>query len=323
LRNGKQSKLIGKIILADFLEYRLEKFKNFVQTVERRPLYRELTRQGIIMRKPLSIDGFQLATGSFQSGDGVIAKIRNDIAFNFTIDYTNEAFSIQYVVDEEKLQRIINNDRIISNGVKLTQEEKEDISGLLHKLRRISTRNRLMHEILKGIVECQKDYFKLDLKLKPLSKAELARILSNEINHGRGFVIDASRISRVTKGICIITPQGKEVSLKTLFPSNRDIARTYIKTILGIEREDIRNGLVKRPYTDEELRLKLEREYNLSIIKRGVGYCRKELGILPYSKRLNSHGYPPLWANFSNMYPFTISSVKKTLLPVQGHMNLS
>jgi len=332
-KKGKQSELIGNIILADFLEYRLKKFINFVQAVEGLPLYKKLTREGVIIRKPLSIDDFRLMIDDFQSGDGVIAKINRDVNSNLSIHYINEESSIEYIVDEERL-------RIISKR----EADKKNINGLLHKLRRISTRNRIMHEILKGIVEYQRDYFQsdceteneLDLKLKPLPGAELARILSNpdlpvpklgtqtgckESNQGRDFVIDSSRISRVTKEISIITPQGKEISLKSLFPTKRDIMKRYIKAILRKEGGDIRNGGAKRPYTDEELRWKLKHEYNLSITRREVTYCRKDLGILPYYKRINSHGYPPLLANFSKIYPFTISSVKKTLLPVRGYMN--
>ena len=51
--NGKRSELIGKIILADFLEYRLGKFIKFVRVVEASPLYKKLTREGIIIRKLL------------------------------------------------------------------------------------------------------------------------------------------------------------------------------------------------------------------------------------------------------------------------------
>ena len=167
-------------------------------------------------------------------------------------------------------------------------------------MRRINTRNRITHEILEGIAEYQRDYFEsnneteteneLDLKLKPLQMAKLARTLSNSdckerSNHSRSFVIDTSRISRVTQGLSIITPQGNEVSLKLFFPTRRDIVKRRIKAILSREKEDIRNGRVKKPYTGDELRCKLNlEEYDLSITKREVAYCRKDRGILPYSK---------------------------------------
>ena len=335
LAGGKRSKLVGSIILADLLQYPLEKFMNFITDVEGLPLYKELTGKGIIIRQPLSgakILKEEKESGAVPCGDGVIAKIKKDIDFNFSIHYTNEEFSIEYIVDEDKLRRIINDVNpvrcLLSNGVKL--REREDISGLLHKLRRITTRNRITHEILKGILEYQRDYFEdgneneMDLKLKPLQMTELARITSSKKNsYGRSFVIDTSRISRVTQGISIITPQGSEVSLKSLFPTKRDVVKRYIKVILNSEREDICNGRVKRPYTDEELRRKLKHEYKLSITGREVAYCRNHLGILPYSKRVNSYGYPPLLANFSKVYPLTSASVNNNAPTRPGVYELS
>lgn len=53
-KNNKQRKLIGKIILADLLEYRLEKFIAFIREVEELPFYKKLIREGVIIRKPLS-----------------------------------------------------------------------------------------------------------------------------------------------------------------------------------------------------------------------------------------------------------------------------
>ncbi|MBA7539767.1 hypothetical protein ES705_32052 [subsurface metagenome] len=309
-KDGKRNKLIGKIILADFLEYRLEKFINFVSAVEKQPLYKKLSREGIIIRKPLSgakILSAEKESVSVLAGDGVIAKIKKD----FFIYYTNECFSVEYIVDNEKLRGII-------NDVKLTEEEKQNFRRILHKLRRINTRNLITHEILKGIVEYQSDYFESksdnDLNLKLLSRLKLARTMASsnceENSHSYSFVIDASRISRVTQGLSIITPQGKEVSLKSLLPTKRDIVKRHIKVVLNKEKGDICNGKLKKPYIDEELRRKLNEDYELSITRREVAYCRKELGILPYSERVNSYGYPPLLANYSKIYPFTSAAVK-------------
>jgi RNA polymerase sigma-54 factor len=315
--NGKRSELIGKIILADFLEYRLGKFINFVQAVEAPPLYKKLTREGIIIRKSISDAKILKEENEIVSSEvGVIAEVKK--WSNFSIYYTNEEFSIEYIVDEEKLRGII-------KDVTVTEKEKKNICGLLHKLRRVNTRNLIMHEILKEIVEYQRDYFESksetenerELKLKPFQMTKLARTVSNsdcnESNHSHSFVIDTSRISRVTQGLSIITPQGNEVSLKLFFPTRRDIVKRRIKAILSREREDIRNGRVKKPYTDEELRCKLKAEYDLSITKREVAYCRKDMGILPSSERVNSYGYPPLLANFSKIYPFTSASVKNNV----------
>jgi RNA polymerase sigma-54 factor len=311
-KNNKQRKLIGKIILADLLKYRLEKFWAFIREVEELPFYKRLIHEGVIIRKPLSGAKILKDDCSPSSGVGVIAKIKR--GSNFSIHYTHEEYSIEYVVDAMKLDGII-------NDVKLTEGEKENIYQLLHKLRRISTRNLITHEILKGIVEYQGDYLEsnseteneLDLKLKPLRRVDLAKTTFSQSTYNTGshsFVIDTSRISRLTEGLSIITPHGIEVSLKAFFPTKRDKVKSGIKILLDNEKREIRVGSVKKAYTDEELRHKLKDDYGLSITRRGVAYCRKDLGILPYFKRANSYGYPPLSANFSKFYPLTSSAVK-------------
>ncbi len=303
----KQNKLLGKIILANFLEYGMKKFITFIDEVEGLPLYKRLAQEGIIIRKPLpDAEILRQENAAALAKVGVIAKVKKDINFNFSIRYTRREFSIEYQINGEKPPGSINN-------LKLTEEDKKDISGLLHKLRRINTRNLLTHEVLKGILNYQRDYFESnsELALKPLTMTELARIISNSKGSSHSFdFVDVSRISRVIRGLSIITPRGKEVPLTFFFASRKDLVKRCIKAILNKERKDIFcSGQLKRPYTDEELRHKLNEEYGLLITRRGVAYCRQDLGISPYSKR-NGYVYRSLLANFSNIYPFAIPSVK-------------
>ena len=100
MRSGKRGELIGKIILANILEYRLEKFIAFIKGVERQPVYEKLTRKTIIIRRRL-LDAKILGekkSDSVTLRDGVIAKIKK--GSNFSIYYTNEEFSIEYTVDK-------------------------------------------------------------------------------------------------------------------------------------------------------------------------------------------------------------------------------
>ena len=252
IRNEPRSELIGKIILADLLEYPLDKFADFIQKVEQLPPYKKLSREGIITRRYLP-DAKALIEENLPSG--TIAEIKND--GRLSIHYSNAGLSIEYIVDNERLQRIIISRR-------LTKEDKKGINGLLHKLRRINTRNRITHEILEGILDCQRDYFETsnELDLKPLRVSELARVISKK-NNG-GIIIDISRISRVIRGISVITPQGNELALRVLFPTGRDIIKWHIRVLLAQEREDILAGRLKVPYTDEQLSRKLSEEHGLS-----------------------------------------------------------
>ena len=300
----KQNEIVGKIILANFLEYGVGRFITFISKVEGLPLYKRLTQENIIIPKPLpGAKVLRQENATALAKVGVIARVKKGA--NFSIHYTQRKFSIEYQINDGKLRRRMDN-------LKLTEEEKKNLSGLLSKLRRINTRNMLVHEILKGIVEYQRDYFESnsELDLKPLTMAELARSISNfkESSHS-SVLVDASRISRVVRRLSVIIPQGEEVSLSSFFAGRKDMVKRYIKAILNEERTDICNGRLKRPYTDEELRHRLNEGYGLLITRREVAYCRQDLGILPYSKR-NGYVYRSLLVNFSKIYPFTATSVR-------------
>lgn len=308
----KQNELVGKIILANFLECSVERFITFISEVEGLPLYKRLAQENIIIPKPLpGAKILRQKNATALAKVGVIAKVKKGA--NFSIHYTQREFSIEYQINDEKLRGQM-------SKLELTEEEKKNLNGLLSKLRRINTRNMLVHEILKGIVEYQRDYFESnsELDLKPLTRAELARIISNSRESSRSFdFVDASRISRVVRGLSVITPQGKEILLSSLFTSGKDTVKRYIKAILNEEGTDICNGQLKRPYTDEELRNRLNEGYGLLITRREVAYCRQDLGILPYSKR-NGYVYHSLLMNFSKIYPFTVLSVRNNAAPCPG-----
>ena len=299
----KQRKLIGKIILSNFLEYSVEKFITFISDVEESPLHKGLVQGGIIMPKPFpDANILTLKNAAALAKAGVIAKVVEEV--DFSIYYTAREFSVEYQVNDEKLARRLNN-------LKLPGERK-DISYLLNKLRRINTRNLIIHRILKEIVQHQRDYFasnnEADLKL--LTRTELARFISDSKDDNRSldFIIDASRISRAIRELSLITPKGGEVPLRFLFAGRRDMVKGCIKAILNQEKKNISSGQIIKAHTDEELARKINEEYGLSATRRQVAYCRKELGILPYLER-NGYVYRTLAANFSQIYPFTNPSV--------------
>jgi DNA-directed RNA polymerase specialized sigma54-like protein len=215
----KQNKLVGKIILSNFLEYGVERFNTFISDVEGAPLYKRLAQESVIVPKPLpDAKILRQKNAPALAKVGVIAKIGKGV--DFSIYYTMREFSMEYQLNKEKLRRSMNN-------LKLT--EKKDISRLLNKLRRINTRNLLVHKILKGVVEHQRNYFESnnELDLKPLTRAGLARLISDseEGSHSFDFIIDASRISRAMHGLSLITPKGKEVPLRLFFASRKDMVK--------------------------------------------------------------------------------------------------
>jgi len=301
----QQRKLIGKIILSNFLEYSVKRFITFISDVEEFPLYKGLVQEGVIMPKPFpDTNILRQKNAAALAKAGVIARVVGEV--NFSIYYTVREFSVEYQISDEKLARCLNN-------LKLPEEDRKNISGLLHKLRRINTRNLIVHKILKGIVEHQRDYFASnnELDLKPLTRAELARFISDskDGSHSLDFTIDISRISRAIRELSLITPKGEEIPLRLLFDSRKNMVKRCIRAIVSQEKKDISSGQVIKPYTDEELRYKINEKYGVLVTRRQVAYCRKELGILPYLER-NGYVYRTLAANFSQIYPFTTPSVE-------------
>ncbi len=189
------------------------------------------------------------------------------------------------------------------------------------KLRLISTRNRITHLTLLGIIEHQPAYLKSgnSLELVPLSQVRLSHWI-----RGQGYQsIDNSVISRVVKGTSILMPDGKPMLLKDFFPSSREVSKGYIKEVLVGEEAELKSNRLNRPYTDEEIKERLKKVSGLDISRRSVSYCRNQMGISPFHKRTYANHYPPTWAQFSACFPITLSSVKENAPEVSGIYELS
>lgn len=300
----QRSNLVGRIILSNFLEQSVEKFITFVSNIEGSPLYKRLTEEGIVVPKLLpDANVLRRKNATALAKDSVIAKIAGE--GSLSVYYTIRKFSIEYQIKGEKLSRYV-------DTLELTDEERNDLHQLLNKLRRINTRNLIVHQILKGVVEYQRDYFASndDINLVPLTRAQLARFISDskDSRHGADFTIDASRTSRAIRGLSIINQSGEEIPIRLLFPSRRDMAKRCVRVVLNQEKEDISGGKITKPHTDKELRRKIKESFGLIVTRREVAYCRKELGILPYFER-NGYVYHTLAADFSQIYPLTIPSI--------------
>jgi len=272
-----------------------------------------LVREGVIMPRSLpEANVLHEKNAVALTRPGVIARVGGEASF--PIYYTAREFSVEYQINDEKLASYL-------NKPKLPEEETKDINRLLNKLRRINTRNLIIYKTLKGIVEHQRDYLASnnELNLKPMTRAKLARLISDSRDDSRslGFTIDASRISRAIRKLSLVTPKGEEVPLRLLFASRRDMVKRCIRAIVSQEKKETGSGQTTKAYTDEELSHKINQEYGLLVTRREVGYCRKELGILPYFQR-NGYVYHTLAANFSQIYPFTASSVESNAPATPG-----
>lgn len=285
----EHAKFVGRVIFANFLKLPLERYKNIIEEMESPPLFKKLSRGGgnlrdngsVIIIKRLS--GAGISQGAPNKSSKAIAEIVKS-GKGFSIRYAYEGFNKIYTICG-------------------TQRPK-----FFYKLRRISSRNELTHTIIKGIIEHQGSYLNIGdpIDLVPFSQVQLTK----RLNGSKLPKIDISWVSRLVNRLSVIIPSGEERTLRSFFPTQKDINKRLIKQLLDKENEDIESGRLKRPLTDNQIRAKLESEYEVKLSRHSIGHCRKDMGIPPARRRLAGYKYPPLSANFSLLYPFTVGSVQ-------------
>jgi len=228
-----QATLIGKIILAGFLKSPLKRFERFIEKAEADPLFKTLYKRGHIIAGRFS------GAGAVERPDrmpphaiGVVRQVPRPESgkhgHDFIILYRHSGFGREY---------------IFNGATHLSGNGRAEV--LARKLRLITTRNRITHEVINGILRCQRGFFRSGnpLDLKPLTLTSLSRIIS--ASQKGDPVIDHSRISRLINGKSIITPSGTERPLRFFFPGMRDIHKRFVCKIVSEERRSLVSGEMK------------------------------------------------------------------------------
>jgi len=108
------------------------------------------------------------------------------------------------------------------------QDELKEIKILFDKLRLVNSRKTTIYQVIQNIIEAQYNFFQSgNLKdLKFLTQASLAEKIG----------VEASLISRAISGKAIRIPQGRETSLKTFFPTKKQLRKELIREIIEQEK---------------------------------------------------------------------------------------
>lgn len=142
----------------------------------------------------------------------------------------------------------------------------------------VNSRKTTIYQVIQNIIEAQYNFFQSgNLKdLKFLTQASLAEKIG----------VEASLISRAISGKAIRIPQGRETSLKTFFPTKKQLRKELIREIIEQEKINLQNKIIKKPYSDGEIRKKLKEDYGISVSRRSVSEWRLDLKIPPASERI-------------------------------------
>ncbi len=142
----------------------------------------------------------------------------------------------------------------------------------------VNSRKTTIYQVIQNIIEAQYNFFQSgNLKdLKFLTQASLAEKIG----------VEASLISRAISGKAIRIPQGRETSLKTFFPTKKQLRKELIREIIEQEKTALQNKIIKKSYSDGEIRKKLKEDYGISVSRRSVSEWRLDLKIPPASERI-------------------------------------
>ena len=303
--------LLGKIVLARFLELPLRAFDRLVTQAE--------SSAGFTALRPWVTVG-QLEGAPHDAHDapqtraspvlGEISDMKNlypgtgasrDLGFLYhRVSYTRE-----YRFDED--------------GINLLMSRPDfpaELAGVLRRLRLINTRNRLTHALMQTVLASQAAYLRSGqaLALLPLTQAEVSVRLRSESN--LSVVADPGRISRLVRVLSIALPNGEAVPLSGLFPKPRQVHCHFVDHVIKNEKTWMFEGVLREPLTDEAIAAILESEYGIRLLRRTVANIRRDLAIPDCRNRSQRMNYLAATEGFSALVPLTPQALR-TAVPAQ------
>ena len=250
--------LLGKIVVARFLELPLHRFDLFVQHLESGQFFQKLSEL-ISIRE---IEDAKMAQ-DIDPWEKTIGKVgwKGDIP---ELLYHRQSFIREYHFEGDVLERLI--------------QEKE-LQKTVQKFRLINTRNRLTYLLIQFILHYQSTYLRTGdpRDLRPLTQLQISAGLSNTGLYSG--VADPSRISRLIRTLRIKMPDGRILDLATLSPSFREICCHFVSSVIQVERSLMDEGNLLDPLTDGEIADRVGSDFGARLSRRTVAYIRRELGI--------------------------------------------
>jgi len=305
--------LLGKIVLARFLELPLRTFDRLVTQVE--------SSAGFAALRPwVTVDQLEDAQVAHDAGDtpqtqaspvlGEVHDMKNlypgtGASRGLMFLYHRDSYAREYRFDDEGVDHLMSR-----------PDFPAELAGVLRRLRLINTRNRLTHALMQAVLASQAAYLRSGqtLALLPLTQAEISARLRSESN--LSVVADPGRISRLVRVLSITLPNGETVPLGGLFPKPRQVHCHFVDHVIKTEKAWMLQGVLREPLTDGAIAAILEREYGLRLLRRTVANIRHDLAIPDCRSRSQRMNYLAATEGFSALLPLTPQALR-TAVPSQ------
>lgn len=294
--------LLGKIVLARFLEIPLRAFDRLVKKGEQSPQFDAL-KSALTVRQLPGMQTARQVLPEAQRALGRAVLVGGGVIFF----HHSESYGREYLFDDEALAGILSRS---ANGMELAR--------LVRRLRLINTRNRICCAIVRKLIEAQADYVRSanPLALRPFSQAQVSAALRAEA--GIEVIVDEGRISRLIRQLSIILPGGKVVDLRSLCPKPRQVHCYFVDHVIKKERALMMEGAIHAPLKDGEIAAEICKKFAARLSRRSVAYIRHDLGIPDYRDRGHKGDYLTATTGFSSLLPLTRQSVLAGTPPGAG-----
>ncbi len=293
--------LLGRIVVARFLELPLRTLERRVRSFERDRLFEVL--RPAVRRARLS---FAPAMRTRPAQGNVLGEVywEDD---GPRLRYACAAFDRVYLFDEDRLSAVL-----------ARRRDDPALKRLVSRLRLVNTRNRLTHALVQVVLATQVEYLRSGdlLRLKPFSQAELAARI-----RARGdcpVIADASRVSRLVRRLALRLPGGKLVPARKLCPKPRDLHRGFVAHAVKRERAGMVAGVRSTPLRDREIAAVVKRIFGARLSRRRVAYARRDLGIPDFRARARHTEYLTATADFSPLQPLDLAVLREQVSPAPG-----
>ncbi|MHB8369739.1 MAG: RNA polymerase factor sigma-54 [Leptospirales bacterium] len=287
--------LLGKIVLARFLEIPLRSYDQLVRRLDRETL-------------PLQIAGKVSADALEETRLAVDVlseeKTLGEIGWDGDtpeLFYHSPSFVREYWLGEE-----------VSEQGPPEESHDEELRKTLQRLRLVNTRNRLTHALVRALLSFQTAYLRTGdpTLLLPLTQKQI----SEELTTGGLYsgVADPSRISRLVKNVKIREGErGRIIALSELAPGTREVGCYFVARVIKNEKSLMKEDRIADPLTDEEISERVRAEFGVRMSKRTVAYVRRELGIPAGRERRSTGLYHEETAGFSPPLPLSLPILRE------------
>ena len=302
--NKIDAALLGKIVLARFLELPLRAFDRLAIQTESSTGFTDL-RPWVTVDQLAGAQVVNDATDSPQAQTSPTLGEVRETSRNLIFLYHRDSCTREYRFDEEGVNHLMSR-----------PDFPAEWARILRRLRLINTRNRLTHTLMQAVLASQAAYLHSGqaLVLLPLTQAEISARLCSESN--LSVVADSGRISRLVRVLSIALPNGEAVPLGRLFPKPRQVHCHFVDHVIKKEKTWMLQGVLREPLTDEAITAILKREYGILLSRRTVANIRHDLVIPNCRSRSQRMNYLAATEGFSALLPLTPQALR-TVVPAQ------